>query len=610
MSQLSATVVPQDPSLGSSASQSGPALPSLPENLLETVHAAADAAAEVLRAHFREPIPVDYKGDDSPVTKADRLAETAIRETITIAFPDHTIIGEEADSNFDRDQAGYVWVVDPIDGTRAFVCGRPTFATLIAVLCNGIPIVGMVNQPISRERWLGVRGEQTTLNGVPVAVRPRSPLSACIMQATTPEMFLGLDAVKFRRLTRCARNVVYGGDCYAYAMLASGSGDLVVEADLKVWDFLALVTIVEGAGGVMADWAGSTLGLWSDGRVIAAASPEVFEEVVQIVDVAEEIGLKPGHTQVSNNLAIADSALPEDPGPGHVESMTGYGRRVFEQNGFTVGAQVKSVNSRFCEVQIRGASVLAVFENILVNTVKKLVARGRISVSLDIDFQESPEKKKLGVVPDEDAIGEVSSLLKKVSSISGLASPTVSDVMQFSEVLVKQAHGIVASELFPVAKEAVRLATEDMLASRRQEGFLLELDIMKRTRKISDILNDIERRADGRVQSEKARLTRILDIVVDRDLSAPRIETEVTLFADRVDFTEEAVRLKSHVMVFEMTFIGADEPIGQRLTFLLQEMNREANTLAAKASDAPVSHLAVLIKEEIEKIREQCCNIR
>lgn len=585
--------------------------PPLPENLLETAHAAADAAGKVLRDFFRKPIPVDYKTDASPVTQADRLAEAVIRNTITAAFPTHVIIGEEEGSDgLNPEQSQYGWVIDPLDGTRAFVCGRPTFASLIAVLYQGIPIIGVIDQPIARERWVGVRGQNTLLNGVPISVQPRTPLKSCILQATTPEMFVGLDAVKFRRVTSHARNTVYGGDCYAYALLASGFCDLVVEADLKVWDFLALVPVVEGAGGIMADWAGLPLRLGSDGRVIASASPDVFAEVIQILDVAEEMRLKPGVTQVSNNPALIENDLPDDPGPGHVESMTGYGRHVFEHHGFVVTAQVRSVNSRFCEVQIRGAGVLAAFESKLVNLVKKLAVRGKITVGLDIDVQDNSKQKKLGVIVDEQAIREVSSLLSKVSEVAGVSSPTVSDVLQFSEVLIRQGNGIVSTELFPVAKEAIRLATENMRACRRQEGVILELDMMKRTRKISHILDDIEQRADDRVVAEKARLNRTLDAVVDREVSAPRIETEVTLFADRVDFTEEVVRLRSHVMVFELTFIGADEPIGQRLTFLLQEMNREANTLASKASDAAVSHLAVLIKEEIEKIREQCGNIR
>ena len=160
-----------------------------------------------------------------------------------------------------------------------------------------------------------------------------------------------------------------------------------------------------------------------------------------------------------------------------------------------------------------------------------------------------------------------------------------------------------------VAKRAVAGAMSDLLKSRRREGALLEADMMGRTRNIANLAADIGQRADGRVTAERARLTRLVDALSERELADSRVEAEVTLFADKVDFSEEVVRLRAHVQVFELTFLGVDEPVGARLTFLLQEMLREANTLAAKAADAPVAHLAVLIKEEVEKLREQCANI-
>lgn len=539
------------------------------------------------------------------------MAEEAIRSVILSAFPDHAIIGEETTnpSLIDPDTPGFVWVIDPIDGTRAFVCGRPTFATLISVVHNGAPVLGIIEQPITSERWLGVHGRQTTLNGKPVSVRSRASLSDCILQATTPEMFLGIDAVLFRRVSRRARNVVFGGDCYAYATLASGCGDLVVEADLKPWDFLALVPVVEGAGGTMCDWIGGPLGLWSDGRAIAACSSDVANDVVNVLDLAPNVGLSMHPMKVSEDLATPNaSTLPDDPGPGHVESMTGYGRSVVERNGLCVTAQVRSVNSRYCEVQIRGAGILSAHEGELIAAVKRATVRGRVTATLDIDC--NGERRKLRTSVDAGAVREASSMLREIANIADVDMPNVSDVMRFSEVLVRNDTEVDTTALLEVAREAVLQATGNMRAFRRREGAVLEEDLMKRTRKIADILSDIEQRVGMRVEQERARLTRLIDSILERDLSAARVEAEVTLFANRVDFTEEIVRMRSHLKLFELTFLGADDPIGQRLTFLLQEMNREVNTLSVKASDAPVSQLAVLVKEEIEKIREQCTNIR
>lgn len=581
------------------------------DQLLVTVHEAVDAAGVILDRYFRQPIPVDYKEDTSPVTQADRLTEAAVREVIRAAFPDHVIIGEESGDAIDSVQSHYVWVIDPIDGTRAFICGRPTFTTLIAVLLNGFPIIGVISQPTSKQRWVGVIGRQTTLNGKPVAVRPRAQLASCILQATTPDMFVGLDGVLFRRVSRRARNVVYGGDSYAYALLASGCGDIVVEADLKAWDFLALVPVVEGAGGIMTDWGGSTLALESDGRVIAASSPTVFEEIItQLAIAEEEHWLVPHAVQVSESLAIPGPVLPEDPGLGHVESMTGFGITALEKNGYSVRVQVRSVNARYCEVQIRGIGSLSSYELDLINVVKTLAKRGRITVNVDIALADNGKRQKVGLSVDWGAVNEVKTLLDGIGTATGASQASVSDVLRFSEVLVKQDSGIIANDVFPIVKEAIVKATEDMCVSRRREGAVLEEDVMKRTRKIAHVLEDLSKRAQGRVEAERSRLSKILDSVVDRDISAPRLETEVTIFADRVDFSEEITRLQSHVMVFEMTFLGSDEPIGQRLIFLLQEMHREANTVGAKAFDSAISHLAVLMKEEIEKIREQCNNIR
>ena len=193
------------------------------------------------------------------MTVADRAAELAMRELIERRFPDHGIVGEEFGRV--REDAEFVWVLDPIDGTKSFISGVPLFGTLIALTGNGHPILGIIDQPISRERWVGAAGRPTTLNGAAIRCRPCAGLSAATLFATTPEMFLGSDAAAFARISGAVKLTRFGADCYAYGLVAAGFVDLVIEASLKPHDFCAMLPIVEGAGGVATDWRGARLGL-------------------------------------------------------------------------------------------------------------------------------------------------------------------------------------------------------------------------------------------------------------------------------------------------------------------------------------------------------------
>ena len=235
----------------------------------------ADAAGEVIRPYFRKPIAVDDKPDLSPVTAADREAEQLMRSLIESRFPDHGILGEEFGSL--REDAEYVWVLDPIDGTKSFISGVPLFGTLIALTQAQRPILGIIDQPISRERWVGVAGHQTMFNGAAAHCRGCSGLAAATLFATGPDMFRGAEAAAFDRLSRAVKLTRFGADCYAYGLLAAGFIDLVLEARLKPYDFCAMVPIVEGAGGVATDWRGAELGLASDGRVLVAGDRRVHE---------------------------------------------------------------------------------------------------------------------------------------------------------------------------------------------------------------------------------------------------------------------------------------------------------------------------------------------
>lgn len=232
----------------------------------------ADAARAIITPAYRTPLTVEDKPDSTPVTAVDRAVETELSRLITLAFPEHGVIGEETPPH--QPEAEYVWVIDPIDGTKAFVCGIPLFGTLIALTHRGAPILGVIDQPVSRERWLGARGRPTTFNGAPVASRDCPELQQARLCATSPEMFAGDAGARFRRLADQVKMTRYGTDCYAYGLLASGFVDLVVEADLSPYDYLAHAPIIQGAGGVVTDWEGRALTLATRAsRVVAAGDP-------------------------------------------------------------------------------------------------------------------------------------------------------------------------------------------------------------------------------------------------------------------------------------------------------------------------------------------------
>ena len=239
--------------------------------LLDFANGLADTAGGILRRYFRRGVAVDDKADLSPVTIADREAEAALRAAIERAYPEDGILGEEHGAV--RVDARRVWVIDPIDGTKSFISGVPLFGTLIALVEASEPVLGVIDQPISRERWVGARGHASTLNGAPIRTRACGSLAAATLFSTTPDMFKGADADSFQRLRSAVKLARFGGDCYAYGLLAAGFIDLVVEASLKPYDFLAMVTIIEGAGGRIVDWEGRKLGLGSDGRVLGCGDP-------------------------------------------------------------------------------------------------------------------------------------------------------------------------------------------------------------------------------------------------------------------------------------------------------------------------------------------------
>jgi inositol-phosphate phosphatase/L-galactose 1-phosphate phosphatase/histidinol-phosphatase len=228
----------------------------------------ADAAGPIIKRYFRTGTAILDKDDLSPVTVADRESEAAMRAIIAEVQPSHGVLGEEMGA--DRVDAEYVWVLDPIDGTKSFVTGKPLFGTLISLTHRGMPILGIIDQPVLGERWLGVAGGPARFNGRVITTRACDKLSDAWLYATTPQMFVDDDATAFQRLAGAVKFPLYGADCYAYGMLAAGWTDLVCEASLKPYDWCALVPIIEGAGGRITDWEGRPLTMTSNGRVLAA----------------------------------------------------------------------------------------------------------------------------------------------------------------------------------------------------------------------------------------------------------------------------------------------------------------------------------------------------
>jgi inositol-phosphate phosphatase/L-galactose 1-phosphate phosphatase/histidinol-phosphatase len=228
----------------------------------------ADLARPLALRHFRQAIAIEDKEDLSPVTIADREAEAAMRRAIKQRFPEHGILGEEYGP--ERADAALVWVLDPIDGTKSFITGKPLFGTLIALAQEGRPVLGVIDMPALDERFVGYEGGGASFNGAPIRTRGCSGLGAAHLHATTPAMFTGADEARFAALAKRAKHAIFGGDCHNYALLAAGWTDLVVEAQLKPYDYCAPAALIQAAGGVASDWQGAALTLASDGRVVMA----------------------------------------------------------------------------------------------------------------------------------------------------------------------------------------------------------------------------------------------------------------------------------------------------------------------------------------------------
>lgn len=247
--------------------------------MIEFARSLAEASGRLITERFgRAEMTVDIKDDLSIVTETDRDVETMLREMIHAIHPDHGIIGEEFGA--ETPDAEYVWTLDPIDGTISFVSGVPLFGTLIGLMHNGEPILGVIHQPVLGEMMIG-DGEKTTLNGREVGVRPCLRLEDATLLTTDPNLADRFqDGAKFQALRRSAAMTRTWGDCYGYLMLASGRADIMVDPIMNQWDLIPLIPIIRGAGGVITDWDG---GDPVTGNSLVAAGPGLHSEVLEIL---------------------------------------------------------------------------------------------------------------------------------------------------------------------------------------------------------------------------------------------------------------------------------------------------------------------------------------
>ena len=250
----------------------------------------AQVAGEAIMPFFRTALQAQDKGGRGqfdPVTEADRAAENAMRRLILSTFPAHGIVGEEFDDH--QPEAEYVWVLDPIDGTKSFISGFPTWGTLVALEHNGVPVYGMMHQPFTREKFFGDNARATwsgrNAHGTEIAhhlrVRDCATLAEATVMTTSPLLLDGGERARFDALAAQTKLTRFGGDCYSYCMVAAGHVDLVIESGLKPYDIAALIPIVKGAGGVVTTWTGGDAALGS--AVVAAGDPRVHEAALKLL---------------------------------------------------------------------------------------------------------------------------------------------------------------------------------------------------------------------------------------------------------------------------------------------------------------------------------------
>jgi myo-inositol-1(or 4)-monophosphatase len=240
----------------------------------------ADEVRPIALSYFRTPMQVATKQDESPVTMADRLIEARLRERISARFPSHGIYGEEMGVKVGD---AFTWVIDPIDGTKSFITGFPLFGTLIGLTYDQRPFCGLIDVPVTGERWMARPGV-STFAGRPSRASDCRRVADARFYTTSPDTFANADRQCFERLSTATQLRRFGGDCYMYGLLASGHCDLILEAGLQPYDYMALVPVVEEAGGRITDWRGAPLSADSGGRVLASATQALHDEALALIN--------------------------------------------------------------------------------------------------------------------------------------------------------------------------------------------------------------------------------------------------------------------------------------------------------------------------------------
>ncbi|MEE9334662.1 MAG: inositol monophosphatase family protein [Granulosicoccaceae bacterium] len=243
----------------------------------------ADISRAILREEINQPRVVTVKSDATPVTPTDQKVERALRAAINEAYPEHGIVGEEYDDQ--HTDSDFVWVLDPIDGTMSFVAGLPTFCTLIALTWKGSPILGVMDSPITQERWVGADGFGSTLNGKTIQSRSCKALEHAIAQTSSPLYFeSNTEIAAYDRMVNAVQFLIFGGGCQAFGRIADGYIDVAYETAHDIHDYLALVPIINNAGGVISDWQGNSLTLTSGSQFLASGDPALHKRAIEILN--------------------------------------------------------------------------------------------------------------------------------------------------------------------------------------------------------------------------------------------------------------------------------------------------------------------------------------
>ena len=238
----------------------------------------ADKSGGILKKKFEESFNIETKNDGSMVTEVDRQIEELFIKELKRKFPEHGVLGEEFGSC--KPNSSHQWIIDPLDGTHSFIAGKPLFGTLLCLTIEDIPSVGIVDIPVLNERWQGAKGLGVKKNMIKCKITDDKQLKDCILSSTSLLMFDENHTEIIKKIYKQVKFPIFGTDCYAYGLLLSDKIDMIIEANMKPWDYMAQVTLIKEAGGIISDWSGKPLKVKSDGKVIAAKSEKSYSQAM------------------------------------------------------------------------------------------------------------------------------------------------------------------------------------------------------------------------------------------------------------------------------------------------------------------------------------------